>query len=145
MEGPQMGLLDHQKTWRYKVAAPPERCISGFVAAFSGKGGVLLKAKWAVQRTPNGATAVYQGRGGVVGFASALSEMARSEEAGAAGSEVRFEIEQQSAGQTVCAMWLASSSTRLGFTNDARFFKPYMRAVEDQLRLIDPKLHVAAS
>jgi hypothetical protein len=74
-----------------------------------------------------------------------LSELARSEEAGAVGSEVRFEIEQQSSGQTVRAMWLASGSTRLGFTNNARFFKPYMRAVEDQLRLIDPTLQVATS
>jgi hypothetical protein len=39
-------------------------------------------------------------------------------------------------------MWLATRTTRLGFTSDARFFKPYMRAVEAQLRLVDPTLMV---
>jgi hypothetical protein len=137
-----MGLLDHRKTWRYKVAASPEQCVSGFAAAFSGKGGLVVKAKWSVARTPEGAVAVYEGRKGFATFATALSQTAQAEEQGAIGSEVKFEIEEQSNGSTICAMWLASRATRLGFTNDGRFFRPYMRAVEAQLRQVDPSLQV---
>ena len=39
-------------------------------------------------------------------------------------------------------MWLRSSATRLGFTNDGRFFRPCMRAVETHLRHVDPSLKV---
>jgi hypothetical protein len=137
-----VGLLDHRKTWRYKVAASPEQCVRGFVGAFSGKGGVLLKAKWSVARTPKGAVAVYEGRKGFANFVTAFSETAQSEEQGAVGSEVQFEIEDQSNGSTICAMWLASGATRLSFINDGRFFRPYMRAVEAQLRQVDPSLQV---
>jgi hypothetical protein len=140
--GLTMGLLDHLKTWRYKVAAPPDQCVSGFADAFSGKGGLVVKAKWSVERTPKGAIAVYQGRKGLVNLATAFSETAQSEEEGAIGSEVQFEIEEQGADYTICAMWLTSRATRLGFTNDGRFFRPYMRAVETQLRRIDPGLQV---
>jgi hypothetical protein len=45
-------------------------------------------------------------------------------------------------GYTICAMWLASRATRLGFTSDARFFKSYLRALEAQPRLEDPDLMV---
>jgi hypothetical protein len=140
--GLPIGLLDHLKTWRYKVAASPDECVSGFVDAFSGRGGLFLKAKWSVNRTPKGASAVYEGRKGLVIVATALSETAQSEEAGAIGSEVRFEIEEQGDGFTICAMWLESRATRIGFTNDGRFIRPYMRAVETQLRQTDPSLQV---
>ena len=43
---------------------------------------------------------------------------------------------------TVCAMWLAVRATRFGFTNDGRFFRPYMRAVETRLRQVSPDLEV---
>jgi hypothetical protein len=137
-----MGLLDHRKTWRYKIAASPEQCVRGFVEAFSGKGGHVVKAKWSISRTPKGAVAVYQGRRGFATFATAFSETAQAEEQGAIGSEVKFEIEEQGNGSTICSMWLASRATRLGFTNDGRFFRPYMRAVEAQLRQVDPSLQV---
>jgi hypothetical protein len=137
-----MGLLDHRKTWRYKVAASPEHCVRGFAAAFSGKGGLVVKAKWSVSQTPNGAVAVYEGRRGFANFATALSETAQAEERGAIGSQVKFEIEEQRDGSTICAMWLATRATRLGFTNDGRFFRPYMRAVEAHLRQADPSLQV---
>jgi hypothetical protein len=139
---PVGGLLDHLKTWRYKVAAPPGQCVRGFASAFTGSGGIVLKAKWSVEQTPDGAVARYAGRKGLVGVVTAFSETAQAEQAGAIGTEVRFEIEEQGDGYTICAMWLASRETRLGFTNDARFFKPYMRAVEAQLRQVDPTLKV---
>ena len=136
------GLLDHRKTWRYRVAATPEDCVSGFIAAFSGSGGLVIKAKWAVTPSPNGAVAVYEGRKGLVVIGTAFSERAQSEEQSALGSEVRFEIESNDDGHTICAMWMASRASRIGFTMDGRFFRPYMRAVEDQLRRVDPSLQV---
>jgi hypothetical protein len=136
------GLLDHRKTWRYRVAATPEECVSGFIAAFSGRGGLVIKAKWSVTRSPNGAVAVYEGRKGLAVVGTAFSGTAQSEEQSAVGSEVRFEIEGDDNGHTICAMWLASRASRIGFTMDGRFFRPYMRAVEDQLRRVDPSLQL---
>jgi hypothetical protein len=134
------GLLDHRRTWRYRVAATPEDCVSGFIAAFSGSGGLVIKAKWSVTPAPNGAVAVYEGRKGLAVVGTAFSETAQSEEQSAVGSEVRFEIEGDDNGHTICAMWLASRASRIGFTMDGRFFRPYMRAVEDQLRRVDPSM-----
>jgi hypothetical protein len=89
-----------------------------------------------------GAVARYQGRKGLASALTMFSETGQAEQAGAVDSEVRFEIKKHDDGYTICAMWLASSATRLGFTNDARFFKPCMRAVEAQLRVVDPALMV---
>lgn len=139
---PSLGLLDHRKTWRYRLAATPEQCIDGFARAFSGRGGVVVKAKWEVKRRPTEAVATYQGRKGVTAAVSLFSETAQAEEEGALGSEVRFEVEQSADGRIDCAMWLASRGTRAGFTNDGRFFRPYMRAVEAELRRVDPSLQV---
>lgn len=136
------GLLDHRKTWRYRVAATPQDCVSGFIAAFSGSGGFVIKAKWTVTRSSNGAVAVYEGRKGLAVVGTVFSETAQSEEQSAVGSEVRFEIEGNDDGHTICAMWLASRASRIGFTMDGRFFRPYMRAVEDHLRRVDPSLQV---
>lgn len=136
-----MGIFDHRRTWQYNVAAPADKCVNGFVEAFSGQGGLIVKAKWSVQRTQKGAVAVYEGRKGFANVATAFSQTAQAEEAGAVGSEVRFEVEQRGE-RTICSMWLASHASRLGFTNDARFFRPYMRAVEDRLRRIDPALQL---
>ena len=135
-------ISDHRKTWHYRVAASEEDCVGAFAAAFSGGGGVLLRAKWEVSRRPNGAAAVYRGRKGIIKAATAMSEIASTEQQGADGSEVKFEIVGPDGNHTICAMWLASYATRLGFTNDARFFRPYMRAVEDQLRRLDPSVQV---
>ncbi len=139
---PTRSLLDHLKTWHYQVAASPDLCVKGFESAFTGSGGMVAKAKWSLERTEDGAVARYQGRKGLIGAASTMSRMAREEEAGAIGSEVRFRIEEAGDGLTICTMWLANRTTRLGFTNDARFFKPYMRAVETRLRMIDPSVKV---
>jgi hypothetical protein len=140
-----MGLLDHRKTWRFRVKASPDECVAKFHQAFSEGGGRLVKAKWSVERRNNAAVAVYEGRKGLGMVGAALSETARNEEAGAIGSEVQFEIEQVDNNHTVCAMWLASRGTKLGITADGRFFRPYMRSVETYLRQIDPSLQVERS
>jgi hypothetical protein len=135
-------IFDHRKTWHYRVAASGEDCVRAFAAAFSGGGGVLLRAKWEVRTQPSGAVAMYRGRRGVIGAATALSQMASAEQQGADGSQVKFEVVGPDDDHMICAMWLASYGSRLGFTNDARFFRPYMRAVEDQLRRLDPSVQV---
>ena len=135
-------VFDHRKTWRYRVAAPPANCVQAFANAFSSGGGVLLRAKWNIKRTSDGAIAVYAGRKGVIAMATAMSQTATAEQDGAIGSEVKFEILGRDGDHTLCVMWLASNATRLGFVNDGRFFRPYMRAVEDQLRQIDPSVQV---
>lgn len=137
--------MDHRRTWRYRLRASPEQCVAKFQEAFTNGGGLLLRAKWSVLRSGNGATAVYKGRGGLAVIGTAFSQTAQSEEQGAIGSEVRFEIEDLSGERVVCAMWLAQRSTRLGFTSDARFFRPYLRAVEGRLRTLDAALEVEKS
>lgn len=138
-----MGLLDHRKTWRYQVHGSPEQCITAFLAAFSGKGGALIKAKWAVKHSSTGAVATYKGRKGLVSAFTALSQTAQDEERAAIGSEVTFEIEKVEEDQTTCTMWLSANATRMGITtNDGRFFRPYMRAVESELRQVDPTVQV---
>jgi hypothetical protein len=137
-----MGILDHRKTWRYTTAASPDQCVGGFAKAFSGGGGLLLRAKWSVKRSATGAVAIYEGRKGIVALVTAFSQTSQAEEQGAKGSKVTFEIEQADSGKTVCAMWLSENSTKLGFTGDGRFFRPYMRAVETCLRELDPAVQV---
>jgi hypothetical protein len=137
------GLLDHRRTWRYRVAAPESECIRAFVNAFSAGGGVLLRSKWKVQPGPTGAVAVYEGRKGILAATTLLSETATAEQGGALGSEVKFEVLGRDGEHTICEMWLASRASRVGFTNDARFFRPYMRAVEVELRRLDPSTQVA--
>jgi hypothetical protein len=135
-------VLDHQRTWRFRVNAAPEVCFNAFRRAFSG-GGVILRARWDIEMRDGDLAAVYQGRGGIMRVVTGMSTTASSEQEGAVGSEVRFTIESAADGQTVCAMWLASRGSTLGLTHDARFIKPYMRAVEAELRLVDPGVAVA--
>ncbi|WP_042406270.1 hypothetical protein [Streptacidiphilus carbonis] len=140
-----MGLLDHRKSWRFTLAAPPDRCLRGFTSVFDGtrRGGpIFTRAKWALKQTPSGAVAAYQGRSGVVGFLTMMTEKGSHEQAGAVGSQVTFEMDADANGTTVCNMWLNLSSTTLGFTNDARFIRPYMRRVQLSLKEIDPQLIV---
>jgi hypothetical protein len=133
-------LLDHRRTWRYRVAAPADACVGAFIDAFSAGGGLLVRAKWATERTSDGAVAVYGGRKGVIAAATMLSARASAEQDGALGSKVQFAIESTEQHLTFCAMWLAAHGSRVGFTNDGRFFRPYMRSVEDHLRMVDPGL-----
>jgi hypothetical protein len=136
-----MGLLDHRRTWRFRVAGSEDDCVMAFQNAFSS-GAHLMKAKWAVEAYSDGATATYQGRAGLMKGLTLLSSRASDEEAGAIGSEVTFEVEDSTDGVSTCAMWLSSRSSTVGFTADGHFFRPYMRAVEDHLRQIDPSLQV---
>lgn len=137
-----MGILDHRKTWRYTTTASPDQCVEGFLKAFSGGGGLLLRARWSLARSAKGAVASYEGRKGVAVLITALSQTSQGEEQGAKGSKVTFEIERADGDETVCAMWLSQNSTKLGLTSDGRFFRPYMRAVETKLRELDPSLRV---
>lgn len=142
-----MGLLDHRRTWRYVVEAPPEQCITAFVNAFSGPGGALVKARWRITRSREGARATYEGRKGL-GTLAQLTRTGQMEMDSAVGSTVTFEIEELRGSRTVCAMWLSESGRAglpglLGVTSDARFFRPYMRDVLTQLSRIDPQVRVA--
>lgn len=136
-----MGLLDHRRTWTFEVNSTPEECVQAFAKAMSGRAG-MAKASWEVQRTGKGAVASYQGLGGVMGVVRSVSETSTAEQAGAKDSQVMFEVERGTNGTTTCGMWLSSYASRLGFTNDARFIRPYFGAVEKQLRALDPELRM---
>jgi hypothetical protein len=143
-----VGVLDHRRTWRYVVQAPPSQCVEAFSAAFTGRAGLIVKADWRVSRTRKGAVAVYEGRRGLGALGGVLSRTQALEQDSAVGSEVTFEVEESRGGHVVCSMWLSSSGRAgigglLGVTSDARFIRPYMRAVVDQLRRIDPNVKVA--
>jgi hypothetical protein len=138
-----MGILDHRKTWRFRVNGSAQDCVAAFTRAFTTGGGLLLRAKWDIRQSGSGAMAIYRGRAGVIKVATIMSSRATAEEDSAIGSTVTFEIEQVSDGTVTCAMWLSSGSSSLGFTSDGRFFRPYMRAVENQLRQVDPSVAVA--
>jgi hypothetical protein len=80
-------------------------------------------------------------------MAGMFSRISDQEQDSAVGSTITFEIEESRGGKVVAAMRLSSSGRAgvaglLGFTSDARFIRPYMRAVEDRLRRIDPGLQV---
>jgi hypothetical protein len=141
-----MGLLGHRKTWHYALNASPNECLDAFQTVFSKKGGpMLMRGKWHVSRSNNGAVATYGGRGGVVGGMSMMSKMATAEEGSAEGSQVSFEIGGQQGGRLECTMWLSTSGSRLGLTPDARFIRPYMNRVEGALRTLDPTLQATTS
>jgi len=137
-----MGLLDHQKTWGWKLRASPDECISAFADAFMKGGTLLKKAKWSISRSGSSAVATYKGRGGLVGGLTAMSQTASAEQASAEGSTVNFEIDEEASegDKIACSMWLSSAATKLGFTADARFIRPYMQAVTSRLAAIDPNL-----
>ena len=142
-----MGVLDHRRTWRYDVSASPKQCVDAFARAFSGSGGLVLKASWSVSRKGNGAVAVYKGRKGLGALGGALSRTAALEQDTALGSEVSFEIETAGDGRTVCSMWLESSGRAgiagiFGATSDARFIRPYMQAVEKEMLALDPAAQI---
>jgi hypothetical protein len=137
-----MGLLDHRKTWHYEVAAQPRACIDAFVAAFTGKGGLISKARWDIRTGATSATATYQGRKGLGAIGGVLSKTAAQEADTAIGSRVSFEIHGTSGDRTQCSMSLTSSGRSgvagvLGATSDARFIRPYMQAVSDHIRALD--------
>ncbi len=145
ISGGIVGILDHHKTWRFTLRATPEQCVRGFSSVFDGtrSGGPLItRAKWSVKPSRSSATAVYRGRGGIIGFATLFTQRGSNEQDSAIGSEVKFEAKAEGDGTTVCHMWLSSSATNLGFTSDARFLRPYMQRVQHSLAEIDPNLSV---
>jgi hypothetical protein len=138
-----VGILDHRRTWHYRVHSTPQECVSAFARAFASGGGLMIRAKWEVRQSFRGAVAVYAGRAGLIKGVTMLSARATSEQDAAVGSEVSFEVEEVTGETVQCAMRLSSRSSSRGFTADGRFFRPYMRAVESQLRLIDPRIEVS--
>ncbi|RKQ93812.1 hypothetical protein C8N24_3686 [Solirubrobacter pauli] len=143
-----MGFLDHRRTWRYDVAASREACIEAFVRAFSGRGGLVAKASWEVRTTDRGALAIYLGRKGLGAAAGMLTDAGAREQDSAIGSEVALQIEKTGSDRTLCSVRLASSGRiglpgLLGVTSDARFIRPYMRAVQDELRALDSSVIIS--
>lgn len=143
----RMGILDHRRTWCYEIRASPTRCIDAFVRAFSGTGGLVVKAHWDVNRTSKGAVAVYKGRKGL-GALGGLTRTGALEQDSALGSEVQFEIDESSDERTVCSMWLGLSGRAgiagmLGVTSDARFIRPYMQGVRKEMLALDPSTRIA--
>jgi hypothetical protein len=137
-----MGLLDHRRTWHYNVAAPPQECIEAFSVAFSGKGGLVAKARWEISSNSNSATATYKGRKGIGAIGGILSNTAAQEADTAIGSKVSFGVDGTDGGRTQCSMALTSSGRSgvagvFGSTSDGRFIRPYMQAVSDQIRALD--------
>ena len=136
------------------VAASPERCVTAFVDAMTGKRtGLKPKARWKIARSGSTAAAEYEGRAGLASFAASLSEKSQFEAEAAIGSEIHFEATGEGAegGGTRCAMWLGSR-TNVGFgmvpavfTADAKFFRGYMREVELRLRALDPSASTVKS
>jgi hypothetical protein len=142
-----MGMLDHRRTWQYEVNAAPEQCISAFIRAFSGSGGLMAKANWGLKQTHSGAIAVYKGRKGIGALGGILSQTSAHEADTALGSEVTFEVTGSDGGRTACSMWLSSQGRAgiaglVGSTADGRFIRPYMQAVQKELAAIDPALRV---
>jgi hypothetical protein len=138
-----VGIMDHRKTWRFRVNGSPQACIDAFAQAFAEGGGILARGKWDIRRSGKGAVAIYGGRAGLIKGLTMMSATASAEESAAVGSEVTFEIEEAANGTSICAMWLSTRGSRLGFTADGRFFRPYMRAVENRLQQLDPRLSVS--
>ncbi len=71
-----MGIWDHRRTWHYEVTASPAECIRAFAAAFNGKGGLVIKARWSVHAAADSATATYEGRKGIAAAGTVLSKTA---------------------------------------------------------------------
>ena len=138
-----MGLLDHNKTWHFLVAASEADCLGAFASGLGGQSSLSpTKTKWSVRRAVSSeghamAVASYEGRGGVAGAMTMLSENATAEQSRAEGSQLTFEITEMLEEQTQCAMWLSLGTRTLGFQNDGRFFRSAMRSVERSLRSLD--------
>jgi hypothetical protein len=135
--------MDHRKTWEYHVRAEPSQCVAAFGSAMNGGSKAsLMASRWRVTRQGAGAVAVYEGRGGITGFFTQLTERGTNEQDSAVGSKVEFTTEPGPGGVTVCHMHLAEWAAGMGFTSDARFIRPAMQRVEGALRALDPSLTV---
>jgi hypothetical protein len=129
-------LMDHLRVWQFETSLSPADCLGAFEQGLASSG--LMRGKWSVEVQGDRAVATYAGRRGFGALGSMMSETSEAEEARAAGTRLVFAVV---AGEdtTRCTMQLAQRSTRLGFTNDARFIRPSMRAVGSRLRTLDPQ------
>lgn len=103
---------------------------------------MIVKGRWRVSRRGDEAVADYQGRGGLVGALSFVSQTGQATETRAKGSQVTFKVEKRDGGHTTCAMWLSSRSTNIGFTDDAAVIRKHMQAVARQLRHLDASVEI---
>jgi hypothetical protein len=136
-------FMNLRSNWKYSVEASPQQCASAFITAFSGRGGLFAKADWSVSRAGTGAVAVYNGRRGLGALTGAGEGRQGAEMQSAIGSQVKFEIDGSRDGRTLCSMRVGSRGSTLGFTSDARFFRPYLRAVDSELRRLDPSVEAS--
>jgi hypothetical protein len=148
--GENMGFMDHRHDWHYEVSASPAECVRAFAAAFNGKGGLVAKARWSVRATDKSATATYEGRKGFGAVGGILSKTSAQESDTAIGSQVVFSIQGSDGNRTRCVMSLASSGRSgvaglFGATSDARFIRPYMQAVKDEMLKLDPEALIQPS
>lgn len=144
-----MGLLDHRRQWVFEVAGSPAQCIDAFMRAFTGSGGLVAKASWDLSPTAEGAMAVYKGRRGIGALGSVMSQTVAFEQDTALGSKVTLEVDGSSGGRTQCSMWLSESGRAgiaglFGVTSDARFIRPYMQAVRDEMLVLDPGARITS-
>jgi hypothetical protein len=140
-----MGIFDHARTWQIGTTAAPQDCVRVFADSLSGRNGALMGSAWRV-RTTNGeadasAVATYEGRAGVAGVLTSLSERSQHEHSAAVGSRLTFSARRGQDGQTICTMAMTETTkVWLLFTADARFFRSAMNRVARQLRAHDPNL-----
>jgi hypothetical protein len=140
---PSLKFMNLRSSWKYRVEASPEQCVTAFINAFSGRGGFLVKANWSVSRSGSGAVAVYNGRAGIGAIAGGGNGRSAAEMESAIGSEVRLEAEGSQDGRTTCSMRVGVRGTTMGFTSDARFFRPYLRAVDAEFQRLDPSVEMS--
>ena len=148
-----MGLLDHQKTWRFVVKAAPQECERAFTDAMTKSPAFKMHAgRWTLRRaaisSPGRGTsaealiATYEGRAGIAGFVTGFASRAQAVEQVAIGSEMAFVVEEATADRTTCAMYMKQAGTRFGLTGDAGYFRSYMNDVEGELRTLDAQLRL---
>lgn len=137
---PALKFFNLRSRWTYDVNGSPDQCATAFFDAFTGRGGLLAKGNWSVSRSSSGAVAVYQGRAGIGAISGGGAGRQAGEMESAIGTKVKFEVEGSTPGRTMCAMRIEARGSTMGFTSDARFFRPYLRAVEKNLRHLDPSL-----
>ncbi|GAA2600419.1 hypothetical protein GCM10010399_34050 [Dactylosporangium fulvum] len=143
-----MGLLDHNRTWRIATNASPADCVRVFADCLNGRNASLLGSRWRVSTSEaksgrRTAVAFYEGRTGVVGLMSAMSQRASAEQDAARGSELTFTATPGRDGSTTCTMEMTQvTKVYLVFTADARFFRSAMRRVARRLRDLDAGLEV---
>jgi len=145
-----MGLLDHRRTWHYEVSAAPADCIRAFATAFNSRGGLRAKAKWSIRTGSDSATATYEGRQGLAAAAAVLSKTVTQETDTAIGSQVTFRINEVNGSRTRCSMALTAEGRSgiaglLGHTSDAGVIRPYMQAVANEIRKLDPAAQIESA